>query len=44
LTRTGQIAGQAAIATLHLSGAQISTVDRNRIRDRVLAACEIASI
>jgi hypothetical protein len=37
LTRTGQIVGERAIATLHLSGAQISTADRERIRDRVLA-------
>jgi len=37
LTRTGQIAGEQAIATLHLSGAHISTVDRERIRDRIAA-------
>ena len=37
LTRVGQIEGHKAIAVLHLSGARISTVDRNRIRDRVLA-------
>ncbi len=37
LTRIGQIAGREAIATLHLSGARISTIDRDRIRDRILA-------
>ncbi len=37
LTRVGKIAGRPAIATLHLSGAYISNLDRDRIRDRVLA-------
>jgi hypothetical protein len=36
LTRVGNIFGQEAIGTLHLSGAQISTADRARIRDRIL--------
>lgn len=36
LTKIGRIAGQQSIATLHLSGARISTIDRDRIRDRVL--------
>jgi hypothetical protein len=37
LTKVGKIAGRPALATLHLNGAQISNVDRARIRDRVLA-------
>lgn len=37
LTKMGKIGGRSAVATLHLSGAQISNVDRDRIRDRVLA-------
>jgi hypothetical protein len=36
LTRAGNIIGQEAIGTLHLSGAHISTADRARIRDRIL--------
>jgi hypothetical protein len=36
LTKIGSIAGRDAVATLHLSGARMSAVDRNRIRDRIL--------
>jgi hypothetical protein len=38
LTKIGKIAGYPAIATLHLTGAHISNIDRMRIRDRILAA------
>lgn len=38
LTRVGRISGRPAIATLHLSGAQISRIDLDGIRDRILAA------
>jgi hypothetical protein len=36
LTKIGKIAGRNALATLHLSGARISTIDRARISDRIL--------
>lgn len=36
LTRIGCIAGQSAIATLHLTGAQISSSDRCAIKERIL--------
>lgn len=37
LTRLGRIADRQVIATLHLTGARISTRDRELTRDRVLA-------
>ena len=38
LTKIGKIAARDAFATLHLSGAQISTIDRGRISNRILMA------
>jgi hypothetical protein len=38
LTRVGTIAGRSAIGTLHLSGAQMSNIDRARMPARILAA------
>jgi uracil-DNA glycosylase len=38
LMKIGNIAGRKAFATLHLSGARISTIDRNSIRDLILKA------
>jgi hypothetical protein len=37
LTCTGTVGERPALATLHLTGARISLVDRDAIRDRVLA-------
>lgn len=39
LTRTGAIGGHNALAVLHLTGAHISSEDREQIRDRVLDFC-----
>jgi len=38
LTKIGKIGARKAFATLHLSGAQISTLDRSRIGNRILTA------
>ena len=43
LTRVGEIAGRPAIATLHLSGARTSILDRELILKRVLEFIDLPS-
>jgi len=43
LSKVGAIANRPAIGVLHLSGAQVANVDRQRIADRILALAEVGT-